>query len=945
MQLVADSVRNPARLEALRRTGLLDSEPEEAFDRFTRLAARLARAPIASVALVDEYRQFFKSAIGFPEPIQRARGTPLTHSICQHVVTLREPLVIPDTSLHSMVSDNPCVQLGVAAYLGVPLILPGGEAIGTLCVIDVRPREWTAADLASLQELAAMTMTEVAVRREAANAQEAHTKLGLSMDMISTVGFDGYFREVSGAFKSMLGYSVEELIGRPYIDFVHPDDREATERAAASIAAGVDLPWFENRYIHKDGSQRWLQWAVKSMPQDQMMYAVARDVTAQHHWIEELRVSEERFALAVRGSSAGLWDWNLVTNECYYAPRFLDLLGLTEDDCPLAGAFFSERVHPGEMDYVTEALKSHLEGRGPYEIECQLRPGNGAYRWFQVRGQALWDEHGQPYRIVGSIADIHERRLAQEQVRSLASRLTTTLDSLTDAFITVDRDFTCTYINQLAERMLSRTRASVLGKNLFKEFPDLCEGIIGREAQRALEENCALHCEAFHAPLNGWLEVHVYPSPLGLALYFRNITHRKKAEEELRWKTAFLEAQVNSSPDGVVVVDTQGRKILQNQRFAELCKIPPHIAGDIDDRVQLRWVAGMTKNPRQYLEQAIYQQAHPEEISRDEIEFKDGTVLDRYSAPVVGEDGQVYGRIRLLRDITESRNAQLRVSDLNSQLFELSREAGMAEIATSVLHNVGNVLNSANVSLEVATAKVHDLNGASLERVADLLHEHADDLPTFLGEHPQGKHLGEYLSQLSRHFAAEQSAALAEIKALRNHIDHINEIVARQQSFATVRGFIEVVPILGVIEDALAMNALPRNGSNFELVREIDGAIPPLPLDRHKVMQILVNLIRNARYALQESNGPDRKLRIRAELAEGRRLRITVADNGVGISAANLKHIFEYGFTTRKSGHGFGLHSCAVAAQEMDGTLSVASEGVGLGAVFTLEIPCENDDS
>ena len=136
------------------------------------------------------------------------------------------------------------------------------------------------------------------------------------------------------------------------------------------------------------------------------------------------------------------------------------------------------------------------------------------------------------------------------------------------------------------------------------------------------------------------------------------IKERKQAKEKLSWETAFLEAQVNSSLDGILVVDQQGRKILQNQRTADLLKMPQHIADDKDDEKQRRWVASRAKNPEQFVEKVAYLYSHPNESGRDETEFKDGTILDRYSAPVVGKDGKYYGRIWTFRDITGRKQAE-----------------------------------------------------------------------------------------------------------------------------------------------------------------------------------------------------------------------------------------------------------------------------------------------
>ena len=153
------------RLQALRETALLDSPADEAFDRLARLAARVLQAPTALVTLVDEDRQFFKSCIGLPEPWASRRQTPLSHSFCQHAVTRGAPLVIGDAREHPLVCANPAIEeLGVVAYLGMPLVTSDGVALGSFCVIDSVPRRWSAEDLMTLGDLAAAVMTEIELR-------------------------------------------------------------------------------------------------------------------------------------------------------------------------------------------------------------------------------------------------------------------------------------------------------------------------------------------------------------------------------------------------------------------------------------------------------------------------------------------------------------------------------------------------------------------------------------------------------------------------------------------------------------------------------------------------------------------------------------------------------------------------------------------------------------
>jgi two-component sensor histidine kinase len=162
------------RLTALHETGLLDTPPEPAYDRLTRLATRLLKVPVSVVSLVATDRQFFKSAVGLAEPWASLRQTPLSHSICQHVVTSGAPLVVEDASSNPLVCDNPAVSdLGVAAYLGAPLVTPDGYVLGSLCAIDSKPRQWANEDISNLTELASIVMSEIALRKQIARREEA----------------------------------------------------------------------------------------------------------------------------------------------------------------------------------------------------------------------------------------------------------------------------------------------------------------------------------------------------------------------------------------------------------------------------------------------------------------------------------------------------------------------------------------------------------------------------------------------------------------------------------------------------------------------------------------------------------------------------------------------------------------------------------------------------
>ncbi|MFO0982331.1 MAG: ATP-binding protein [Planctomycetota bacterium] len=280
---------------------------------------------------------------------------------------------------------------------------------------------------------------------------------------------------------------------------------------------------------------------------------------------------------------------------------------------------------------------------------------------------------------------------------------------------------------------------------------------------------------------------------------------------------------------------------------------------------------------------------------------------------------------------------QQKLEEAHKQLLATSRQAGMAEVATSVLHNVGNVLNSVNVASLCVADNLRRSKAAGLSRAVALLREHATDLGAFLTSDPRGKQLPNYLAQLSEHLASEQSDALKELGQLQKNIEHINDIVMMQQSYARVSGVVEAVKVSELVEDALRMNAGALIRHDVQIARELDDGLS-IVVDKHKVLQILINLIRNAKYACDESHRPDKQVAVRVSSDDGR-VRIAVSDNGIGIPSANLTRIFNHGFTTRKNGHGFGLHSGALAAKEMGGALSVHSDGPGQGATFVLELP------
>jgi len=277
--------------------------------------------------------------------------------------------------------------------------------------------------------------------------------------------------------------------------------------------------------------------------------------------------------------------------------------------------------------------------------------------------------------------------------------------------------------------------------------------------------------------------------------------------------------------------------------------------------------------------------------------------------------------------------AQLESELLHKQLVTASRNAGRAEVATGVLHNVGNVLNSVNVSAAVISRTLQESKLGNLGKALDMIRENEADLGAFFTSDGRGQRMPGYLVKLCEILVAEQTNIVEELRLMERSIDHIRQIVQMRPA--------------DIMEDALRVNLISFDRHNVKVQREFQE-IGLVSLDKHKVLQILINLVSNAKNACKLNPLNERCIVARIlsfEINGIHKIRLQIADNGAGIKPENLTKIFSNGFTTRKDGHGFGLHSSANAAREMGGTLSVVSDGPGLGAVFTLDIPHQKDRS
>lgn len=419
----------------------------------------------------------------------------------------------------------------------------------------------------------------------------------------------------------------------------------------------------------------------------------------------------------------------------------------------------------------------------------------------------------------------------------------------------------------------------------------------------------------------------------------KEIAERLNIERELTQSEARMRAVMQSAFEGIIAVDSRGKIISWNQGAESIfglnedqakgrnltCLLAPQIRAQFPNGMDSIVEAKATRVADQTMELTGLTSGgneFPLELSL--ASWKSGEEI--YYTAVV-------------RDISERKQNELEKDALHEELVKASRYAGMSEVAVDVLHNVGNVLNSVNVSAMLLEENLQAGRVDTLVQASNIVSQHSGNLTAFLTTDARGKHFPNLLRELARSLSSQRDLQLREIRSLIDNIEHIKQVISMQQTFARAGDTFEPVDLVKLVEDALKMNDAGLMQHSVRIVRQF-AEIPSIVTGKHQVLQILVNLISNAKNALCDADCNEKTLTLRIAADEAS-IAVDVGDNGIGIARENLAKIFSHGFTTRKDGHGFGLHSSALAAQELGGSLSVHSDGPGQGSVFTLRLPLE----
>ena len=546
--------------------------------------------------------------------------------------------------------------------------------------------------------------------------------------------------------------------------------------------------------------------------------------------------------------------------------------------------------------------------------------------------------------FVAVILDVTERERAQETVR----KLSLAVEQSPVTVVITDPDGAIEYVNPKFTETSGYTLDEALGRNprLLKsghtspaEYKQLWETVAAGKVWRGEFHNKKKNGEFYWEAATISPMVDSEGNVSHILAVKEDITERKQVDTALRMSEERYRTLFNSSRDAIMTLTAEDGFLSCNPATMRLfgCRddkdFTSNAPADLSPEYQPDGAPSSVKS-QQMMALALEYGAHFFEWKHRRV---DGSVFD---ATVLLTRMELEGRWMLqatVRDVSDQKRKEAELERLNREVVDASRRAGKADVATGVLHNVGNVLNSVNVSANLVVEKLRESRIDSVSRIAEMLDEHAGDMAEFLRCDQRGRRLPAYVGRLGEYLAREREGLLQELAGLQENIEHIKEIVQVQQDEGGVLGVIEEIRLNEVLEGALSINDAGFQRHKIEVVREYEE-VPPVSVDRHRLMQILVNLVGNAKHALQSTPSGRRRLTLRLRLV-GDRVRLEVSDNGTGIPPEVMPRIFEHGFTTKEGGHGFGLHSSALAAGELGGSLTARSDGPGHGATFCLQIP------
>ena len=903
------------RLQTLTRYDMLDTPPDAALDRLTALAARLFNVPIALVSLVDRDRQWFKSRHGL-EICETHRD----QSFCAHAILpgIDGPLVVTDTTLDPRFADNPLVTgpLGIRFYAGAPLRMSNGAALGSLCIIDTVPRELSTADRATLLDLAAMAvatlelhasrqlardqvaerlMVEEALRRSEGRLRRmAANTPGMLFQFVLNPDGSFYFPFVGEGCREFYGVEPQAIYDRPelVLDVLEPKNREFFLASIHESARTLGRWDTCGPYRAPDGSRRWMEGF--SQPEaissgKILWHGMILDITKRKHAEWEAKKAAQRVRIVLESIGEAFFcldhDWRFT----YVNEHAAKLLGRGYDK--LSGKLFWEEMPSARANGFGAAYRRAMETGEPVHLED-----------FSPRLQTWVEVHAYPSDEGLSIyfRDIADRKKAEADADDAARRVRTVLESISDAFYSLDREWRFTYVNDQAEKQLESRREDLLGQAIWTVLPRKAETEYYPRFHRAVETGEPEEFQVFSAASNQWFDVHAYPSEEGLSVYTQEITERVQAQRQIEDSHKLLKAIIDGTDNHIFIKDRESRYLLMNPAAAAMLgTTPEEVAGKGDEAFfPPASVRGNRESDLRVMTTGEIQTYE----SSDIIAGVEHVFLST-KGPYRDAAGNLLGVIGISREITGQRRAAEALRAAKEEAEKAN--AAKSEFLSRMSHELRTPLNAI-------------LGFGQLLEISDLGDRPAEGVNHIL---KAGRHLLGLIDEVLSISRIEAGAMNLSMEAVG-----LAEITAE---------CIHLVSRAAADRRVTCENRCVADGGMDKGVH--------VQADRQRLRQVLLNLLSNAVKYNRQGGRVTLDCRVLDPGEDGEpRLRLEVTDTGAGLTAEQIGRLFTpferlgaERSTTEGTGLGLALSKGLIEA--MGGRIGVDSVP-GEGSTFWLEL-------
>lgn len=712
-----------------------------------------------------------------------------------------------------------------------------------------------------------------------------------AQDIICILGFDGKFKKINRGASYLLGYSEDELLSKSFMDFVHPEDWADTENVFDILCQGQNYMHFLNRMISKEGESVWLDWNSTVVEEEELIYSVAKDITEERE-LQNLLDSANKMA------RIGFWDVDLIRGTQFWSSVTKEIHEVPDDfvaDIETGISFYAPEAKP----LIIESFYRCIQTGVPYDLELQIISAKGNKIWIRTQGQAEFRD-GVCIRVYGSFQDISDLKNTQIHLKEALHEKDQILESIGDGFFSLDKDWVVTYWNPAAERLLQKPKDQAIGKNIRNVLSkDIAANSI-RNYKDAICKNSPLVYEEFFSELGIWFEVSVFPSPIGISVYFKDISLRKTTEELIRQSNERFEKVAEATHEAIWDWEVPGNILYWGPGYKTLFGLYPNEAGNSYGD----WASQVHEEDYESVEHRVKLALENKEIFnfQNEYRFKksDGTYAYVADKAVIIRDksGKPTRMVGAMQDITDQKMYESSLKDLNEML-----EARARELANS------------NAELEqFAYVASHDLQ-EPLRMVSSFLTQLELKYEDQLDERAK-----KYI-----YFAVDGAKRMRQI----------------------ILDLLEFSRVGRIQEDLekIDLNELLAEVCNLQSKRikeksaEVHFAeMPVIKGYRTPIIQVFQNLISNALKYSKESLAPVVNITCR-ELAEY--WEFSVQDNGIGMEPGHFDKIFvifqRLHTKDKYSGSGIGLAIVKKIIENKGGKIWVESElGKGTTFFFTL---------